>query len=329
MRSHWIPCWQIVIITACLGHGSAIAFQGPNGGLLDSSFDQPLAQYQSTTAAAFKPKSVEANRVPPVRVSPVEKTTAPSETQSVSTGEGSADGVLLAPNPLADLQRQRSDPPATDSATSSLRLPSERAPFKATPGKKRSLSLSENPSKLKAKKTPKKKVAAKPKQKKIASRQPEIDYAIYRDQSPLPIDPRKPNNPCTKSGNCQCGACLSTRTGLHGRPYHPQEPGGYRCGKNCPSKRPEFSAYWPRPLSVRREEHRAGSACQCRQCGGEKKVNDLFDGLANFRLLDYQRTDNGYCGPESDPYGCLGESKQQGIGYRAPSEPVAAAYPLY
>lgn len=327
MRSHWILCWQIMVAAACLGQGSAIAFQGPNSDLLDPSFDQPLAQYQSTAAEGFRPKPAEAIELPPLQI--------PSAPLSSAGGSGNGDSVLLAPNPLADLHRRSFGPPAVDQATRnpSLRLPSEGTPFKATPGRK-SFSLSENPSKLKpkspSKKPAKKKVAAKKKPKKqLAPRQAEIDYAIYRDLSPLPIDPRKPNSPCTKSGGCQCSVCQSTRTGLHGRPHQPQEPGGYQCGKNCPHKRPEFSVYWPKPLSVRQQEHRSSPDCQCQQCGGGKrKVNDLFDGLVNFRLINYQRTDNGYCGPGADPYGCLGESKISGVGFRVPSEPVAAAYPL-
>ena len=287
-------------------------------------------RYQSTQAEAFQPKAIdtsEANALPPLQISPEQDT-------PIAAGSGSSDSVLLAPNPLSDLHQQSSNPPAADAATKarSLRMPSEGTPFKPTPGR-RSLSLSENPSKLKAKKTPpksaKKKVTKKGKKKKtLAPRQAEVNYAIYRDMSPYPIDPRKPSNPCTGGNHCQCSLCQSTKPGLHGRPFQPQEPGGYQCGKNCPSKRPEFSVYWPRPLSVRQQGHRSG--CQCQQCGGgnKKKVNDLFDGLANFRLINYQRTDNGYCGPEADPYGCLGESKLLGVGYRVPSEPVAASYQL-
>ena len=72
-----------------------------------------------------------------------------------------------------------------------------------------------------------------------------------------------------------------------------------------------FSVYWPRPFSAKRAEghpHR----CNCDQC--TTRINDRFDHLINFKLIDYQRTDNGYWGPGADPFGCLGESKYQGLG---------------
>jgi hypothetical protein len=140
------------------------------------------------------------------------------------------------------------------------------------------------------------------------------------------LDPRKPCSVCKRQlANCRCGCQRQhCAIGNEGMPWRDTEPGGRSCGKKCcKDKRPEFSVYWPKPLSARRENREA----DCASCGHAKcrcrKINDLFDHLVNFKLVDYQRSDNGYCGPGADPYGCLGESRTQvaGIGFRFPSEP--------
>jgi hypothetical protein len=152
-------------------------------------------------------------------------------------------------------------------------------------------------------------------------------WDVYRDHSRYPIDPRKPCSVCKREvGKCGCGCqCAHRGIGNEGMPWQDTEPGGRSCGKkNCGDKRPEFSVYWPKPLSAKRENREGccngcGHArCQCR------KVNDLFDHLVNFSLIDYQRKDNAYCGPGADPYGCLGESRSRvaGVGFRFPSEPI-------
>ena len=190
-----------------------------------------------------------------------------------------------------------------------------------------------------AKAAAKKKVDAKTKaavKKKAAvpERHATLDWDVYRDRSKYPIDPRKPCSSCKRAlGQCECGIRHGqSRLGNQGRPWQDAEPGGRACRKQCrnnqcpecTSKRPEFSVYWPKPFSAKR----ANREDRCVGCGHERcrcrKVNDLFDHLANFSLIDYQRTDNGYCGPGADPYGCLGEQRSRvaGIGYRFPSEPV-------
>lgn len=139
---------------------------------------------------------------------------------------------------------------------------------------------------------------------------PVIDFSIYRDPAPFPIDPRKPCSVCRRSvSTCHCGVDHGQHgLGNQGVPYQDREPGGCACGKNCPDKRPAFSVYWPRPFSAK---HTPGHPhrCNCDQCA--TRINDRFDHLVNFKLIDYQRKDNGYCGPEADPFGCLGESKHQ------------------
>ena len=152
------------------------------------------------------------------------------------------------------------------------------------------------------------------KKKTAKKSHPVINYDIYRDGSQFPIDPRKPCSVCRRPvGKCHCGADHGQcGPGNHGQPYQDREPGGYACGKNCPNKRPMFSVYWPRPFSAKHADghpHR----CNCDQCA--TRINDRFDHLIKFKLIDYQRTDNGYCGPGADPYGCLGESKYQTLGF--------------
>lgn len=172
------------------------------------------------------------------------------------------------------------------------------------------------------------KKAGKEKSKpKVDPHHPVKTWDIYRDRSPYPIDPRKPCSVCKREvGKCNCGCQFSHRgVGNQGMPWQDVEPGGRACGKkNCSDKRPEYSVYWPKPLSARRENR---DGC-CEGCGHTRcrcrKINDLFDHLVNFSLVDYQRKDNAYCGPGADPYGCLGESRSEvaGIGFRFPPEPV-------
>ena len=88
------------------------------------------------------------------------------------------------------------------------------------------------------------------------------------------------------------------------------EPGACRCNKKKPFKHPQFSVYWPRPFSAKLDEAFPKAAAKRSEPCQEKRVVDMFDRLADFKLINYHRTDNGYCGRGADPYGCLGESKQ-------------------
>jgi hypothetical protein len=81
---------------------------------------------------------------------------------------------------------------------------------------------------------------------------------------------------------------------------------------------PNFSPYWPNPMHVVAEGlHPRNEPCE--RC-------EALDCLGQFRLIPYQRTDNGECGRWRDPYGCLGESQEFqrvfGIGFRQPGEPL-------
>jgi hypothetical protein len=93
---------------------------------------------------------------------------------------------------------------------------------------------------------------------------------------------------------------------------------------------------WPQPFSAFREcRHPAFAAWLDDPC--RPKLTNAFDHLSEFRLIPYQRADNGYWGEGRDPYGCLGESRQMqsrvmGVQFRQPGEPVfgspaASVYP--
>ena len=197
--------------------------------------------------------------------------------------------------------------PKPDKSTPADRPTAKRLPPKKPATQKK--ATKKPAAKKTASKTDKKKKKAKP----AKPSPPVITYDIYRDGSRFPIDPRKPCSVCRRPvSRCNCGVDHGQcRPGNQGQPYQDKEPGGYACGKNCPDKRPMFSVYWPRPFSAKRAE-RHPHRCNCNQC--MTRINDRFDHLINFKLIDYQRTDNGHCGPGADPYGCLGESKYQGLG---------------
>jgi hypothetical protein len=252
----------------------------------DPAFQQPLPQYYPPNRY---PLDVPERPTAPPSRSPL----SPRQTQSLETlGEPSVIHEL--PSPSSSKTKSQSATGAKGSAK-----PKAKPPTKKDTAPKKSASKK---SASKGKDKPKKKDKAEEKSHPI------IDFSIYRDQSQFPIDPRKPCSTCKRSVNrCNCGIDHGPcGPGNHGQPHQDREPGGYACGKNCPDKRPMFSVYWPRPFSAK---HTPGHPhrCNCDQCA--TRINDRFDHLIEFKLIDYQRKDNGYCGPEADPFGCLGESK--------------------
>lgn len=132
-----------------------------------------------------------------------------------------------------------------------------------------------------------------------------IDYSLQRDFSRYPIDPRKPCPACSL-GASQCRCRL---LGNQGRPFLEKEPGGCECASHHPSKSPSFSVHWPRPFSALLDEHHPERAAARYSSCQPKRVVDVFDSLSTFKLVNYKRSDNGYCGPGADRFGCLGESK--------------------
>lgn len=171
--------------------------------------------------------------------------------------------------------------------------------------------------KAKAKKaTPTKAVAkkAKPKPKKKAEKKElpphyGLDYSIYRDRNPIPIDPRKPCNPCLRPESLNRGKCGCRLPGKNGVPYVETEPGKCECGKKHPNKKPTFSVHWPRPFSANLDERFPEKAAERYSPCQKKRIVDILDPLSTFKISNFKRKDNGYNGIGSDPFGCLGESK--------------------
>jgi hypothetical protein len=156
-----------------------------------------------------------------------------------------------------------------------------------------------------------------------------LDFSEYRDYNQFPIDPRKPCNTCVRPPQVQ-PVTKHHLTGLFGRPHMEKEPGGCRCGKKGCPKCSDRSIYWPLPRSARMDARHPQRA-MAREQNCRKRINDLFDPLADIKISNYKRKDNGYCGTGSDPYGCLGESRQRGvsgIGFRSPGDPAAQPAPF-
>lgn len=142
-----------------------------------------------------------------------------------------------------------------------------------------------------------------------ASKHASNNWNPYRNGNAFPIDPRKPCNRCARPVATQpLFAC--NLPGLKGRPYIDVEPGACQCNKKKPFKHPEYSVFWPRPFSAKLDGCFPNAAAKRNGPCQQKCVVDVFDRLADFKLINYHRTDNGYCGRGADPYGCLGENKQ-------------------
>ena len=351
--------WHLATAGMFLGAISLTNFTEGDGNLLDPSLDQPIAQYEDFL---FGDEDL------PERQSNEHQTPKPDQTTSPipgTTPRPPQTGSELSPNPLRRLLGNEEAEPTPSASEAATQQGEPREAVPAEPVRKEEPRIPQteqksavesqpaesvfdspfDPKPLVSQPTPQPMVnraprasETKPKQKTAAAthathargKHP-LNFEVYRDLSVYPLDPRKPNNPCTKGPDCGCGCHGGIEYGFKGRPFKPREPGGYRCGKKCPNKHPQYSIYWPRPLSSKLDECFPNKAAARYSGCQKKKLIDCFDKLANFRLIDYNRTDNGYCGVGADPYGCLGESKVAGIGFRSPGAPVAPAnaYPIY
>ena len=136
---------------------------------------------------------------------------------------------------------------------------------------------------------------------------PILHYKLERSRSPLPIHPSKPCNQCVRPDIPLVFPKLGQIPGWRGRPEIPGEPGGCKCNQCCLSRNtPNISQFWPRPFT--------GLLDDCRTNTCNPRPRDIFDKFEDFKLIAYQRTDNGFtgnngCGRNADPFGCLGESK--------------------
>jgi hypothetical protein len=134
------------------------------------------------------------------------------------------------------------------------------------------------------------------------------NWDAQRDRNQLPVDPRKPCNHCTHPSATRTLTHLNL-PGLQGRPYLEREPGGCLCDKKQPPRHSDFSVYWPRPFSLKLDQRYPQAAAARHQSFQKKRIVDIIDPLSKLKISGYKRTDNGYCGPGSDPYGCVGESR--------------------
>lgn len=151
------------------------------------------------------------------------------------------------------------------------------------------------------------------------AQKPRLDYSLYRDISSFPVDPRKPCNVCTDPNGIR-EFCQIQWPGKKGRPYQEVEPGACQCSAASCKRRDNFSVNWPGPFSAICNTNSSAGATVC----GSSRPQRRVEHLASLKLIDYQRTDNGYCGPGADPYGCLGESRVMGVGFRQPGQPAVA-----
>lgn len=279
--------------------------------------EKPVPQYQPNKPAKPTPQTI--------REAPIPEFFQPEPPRQQVRPPASHSGEELVPNPLSRLRNpgpQSSKTPARSAppARETLPLPQVRSvppsqnrvapPTTKLPAKprvtpphpsERSPSLPGPTSRPTLGPAAKNKPASTKPDKKL----PVLDFSIYRDRNPYPIDPRKPCQLCT----CGKSSCQCKLLGNHGTPYRETEPGGCQCDTRNPWKRPDFSIHWPRPFSANFDEKHPNVAARRYYDPGRKRVVDVFDKLSTFKLIDYQREDNGHCGPDSDPYGCLGQSK--------------------
>lgn len=133
--------------------------------------------------------------------------------------------------------------------------------------------------------------------------------------SALPVTKYSPqqwaqNNPCTHP------IAVAPRSqfeipGLFGRPYREQLPGGCVCGNASGVTRcPDASIYWSAPASAVNQQRNPGLDCWWESTGRQQFFAPI-DRLGQFSGAPFRRTDNGYCGPSADPYGCLSASRQR------------------
>ena len=121
----------------------------------------------------------------------------------------------------------------------------------------------------------------------------------------------------TLNGQCHqqgCNCCPKPRKscripGLKGYPYQDPVHNGCLCNHPCRKKKCfRINPHWPSPFA-NMENYTAPN------CPPGKKLRDVFDVLANVKLVPYKRKDSGYRGYYCDPFGKLGES-QRGIVYK-------------
>ena len=299
--------WSSLILGLMLGNSAFAAWQWPAG---QPPIQNPVPQYRSkneTVAVTSKPAQSELPNF-------FDSTSARPDTTSPPIP--SELGEVLVANPLAHLRMKsnalESTPEPTKPPNSFVPSPIESTTLPGSNSSPPRNNISPSPMSQPFEiRIPEPKRETK--QDTRHTPKPFVkDFTVYRDRSPLPIDPRKPCQVCTEGkGERRC-KILGTR----GRPYQEKELGGCQCDSKHPWKNPDFSVHWPRPFSAKWDEGHPESAARRYSPCPQKRVVDVFDRLATFKLIDYQRKDNGFSGPDCDPYGCLGESKMARGIYR-------------
>ncbi|MEM9410496.1 MAG: hypothetical protein AAGA30_05250 [Planctomycetota bacterium] len=157
-----------------------------------------------------------------------------------------------------------------------------------------------------------------------------INYDIYRDRRPFPVDPRKPCHICIqrKGTHPKFKNAADRVYGFQGRPYQEREPGGCLCVKKKQNiTRPNINVYWPSWFAGVREELAPVKSAVDAATFSRFHITDVFDHLSGFEISRYKRSDSGHKGPCRERYGCLGESKiiqsnVAGVGFRPPGQPA-------
>lgn len=115
------------------------------------------------------------------------------------------------------------------------------------------------------------------------------------------------------SNSCpSCTQQLPTcdKNGWMGQPWSDTPPGGCECGNHRKLTNYNFSSHWPAPFSVVMDYAKGGNHRHRMSDTRNTRLRDKLDALANFRLLAPVRRDNGYCGPDCDPFGHVGQSRR-------------------
>jgi len=98
--------------------------------------------------------------------------------------------------------------------------------------------------------------------------------------------------------------------GWKGQPYRDKRPGGCRCGKKKGLTWYNGYHHWPTPWSFLLDHGRDGARWGRDTDTTCPRLRDKLDVLANLRLSQPVRNDNGYFGHECEPYGLVGKSRR-------------------
>ena len=98
--------------------------------------------------------------------------------------------------------------------------------------------------------------------------------------------------------------------GFKGQPWRDERPGGCQCSKKKGITWYNAYHHWPMPWSVLVDHGRGGNRWGKYTDTSCPRFRDRLDIFANVRLAPGVRKDSGYFGPECEPYGLLGKSRQ-------------------